>query len=55
MAEFLIKIAQERGLPALYANVLPENKKMLQVFNKVSVEHTSKFTDGVVSVKFKLK
>jgi acyl-CoA hydrolase/GNAT superfamily N-acetyltransferase len=55
MAEYLVKIARERGLTALYANVLPENKKMLQVFNKVSAEHTSKFSDGVVSVKFNLK
>ncbi len=55
MAEYLVKIARERGLAALCANVLPENKKMLQVFNKVSAEHTSKFSDGVVSVTFKLK
>jgi len=28
---------------------------MLQVFNKVSAEHVSKFSDGVVTVKFNLK
>jgi len=55
MAEYLVKIARERGLTALCANVLPENKKMLQVFNKVSAEHVSKFSDGVVTVKFNLK
>ena len=55
MAEYLVKIARERGLTTLCANVLPENKKMLQVFNKVSAEHSSKFSDGVVSVKFNLK
>lgn len=55
MAEYLVKIARERGVRELCANVLPENKKMLQVFNKVSAEHTSKFSDGVVSVTFRLK
>jgi RimJ/RimL family protein N-acetyltransferase len=55
MTEYLVKIAKERGLKALYANVLPENKKMLKVFDKIKTEHTSKYSDGVVSIKFNLK
>ncbi len=55
LAEYLVKIAGERKIKTLYANVLPENKKMLAVFNKMKTEHTSKFSDGVVSIKFNMK
>jgi acyl-CoA hydrolase/predicted GNAT family acetyltransferase len=55
MTEYLIKIAKERGLKALCANVLPENKKMLNVFEKIKTKHTSKYADGVVTLEFDLK
>jgi acyl-CoA hydrolase/GNAT superfamily N-acetyltransferase len=55
MAEYLIKIAKERGLKTVCANVLPENKKMLMVFDKIKTKHTSKFSEGVVSLEFNLK
>ncbi|MBN1496488.1 MAG: GNAT family N-acetyltransferase [Spirochaetes bacterium] len=55
LAEYLIKIAGERSIKTLYANVLPENKKMLAVFNKMPAEHSSKFIEGVVSIRFNLK
>ena len=55
MTEYLIKIGKERGLKTLYANVLPENKKMLNVFDKIKTKHTSKYSEGVVSLEFNLK
>lgn len=54
MVDYLLKIGKERGLTALQATVLPENKKMLAVFEKSKVEHTSKFSDGVIVVTFSL-
>ncbi|MBP7734508.1 MAG: GNAT family N-acetyltransferase [Spirochaetes bacterium] len=55
MVDYLLKIGKERGLAALCATVLPENKKMLKVFDKSSVEHTAKYSDGVIVVTFKLQ
>ena len=55
LVDYLLKIAKERGLKSLCATVLPENKKMLGVFDKSSVEHTAKYSDGVIAVNFKLQ
>jgi acyl-CoA hydrolase/GNAT superfamily N-acetyltransferase len=55
MTEYLIKIAKERGLKTLCANVLPENKKMLNVFDRIKTKHTSKYSDGVVLLEFDLR
>ncbi|MBN2160796.1 MAG: GNAT family N-acetyltransferase [Spirochaetes bacterium] len=55
LADYLVKIAKERGLKAVHASVLPENKKMIHVFDKVSAEHTAKLSDGVVVITFNLK
>ncbi len=55
MVDYLLKIGKERGLAALCATVLPENKKMLKVFDKSGVEHTAKYSDGVIVVTFRLQ
>ncbi len=55
LVDYLLKIGGERGLKTLCATVLPENKKMLRVFDRSDVEHESKYSDGVIAVTFKLQ
>lgn len=55
MLNYLIKIAGERGIKVLSANVLPANEKMLKVFHKGSVTPTSRFRDGVIELRFNLQ
>ncbi|OHD64555.1 MAG: hypothetical protein A2176_08470 [Spirochaetes bacterium RBG_13_51_14] len=55
MAGYLFKIAKERGIKSLQANVLPENKKMLSVFEKINVKHASKFSEGIITITFDIK
>jgi len=54
LLNFLIKIAQERGIKELVASVLPQNDKMLKVFQKGAPPPTMKYEDGIVKVRFKL-
>ncbi|HPF07641.1 MAG TPA: GNAT family N-acetyltransferase, partial [Spirochaetota bacterium] len=43
MANYLIKIARERGIKKLVASVLSQNRKMLEVFEKVSVKPVKQY------------
>ncbi|HNU92535.1 MAG TPA: GNAT family N-acetyltransferase [Spirochaetota bacterium] len=54
MLNFLIKIAKERGIKRLAATVLPQNDKMLRVFEKGEVKPKSVFADGVLELRFEL-
>ncbi len=54
LLNFLIKIARERGIKRLAATVLPQNDKMLRVFEKGDVKPTSVFADGVLELRFEL-
>lgn len=55
MLDYLFKIARERGIKDIIANVLPQNDKMLRVFEKGSVKPKSTFADGVVELRFSLE
>lgn len=52
MLNYLLKIAKDRGIKKLMANVLPENEKMLHVFKKSTAEVHSKFSNGIIEVTF---
>ena len=52
LLEHLAAIAQERGITRFVAEVLPQNRKMLAVFNEAGYVVTRRFEDGVVSVSF---
>ena len=54
MLNYLLKIAKERGIQTLSASVLPQNEKMLKVFQKAGIQPTSKYEDGVVRMRFNL-
>lgn len=55
MLDYLFKIARERGIKDIIANVLPQNDKMLRVFEKGNVKPKSTFADGVVELRFSLE
>lgn len=52
MLEHLAAIAQELGINRFVAEVLPQNRKMLQVFKEAGYEVTHHIEDGVVEVSF---
>lgn len=52
LLEHLAAAARERGIHRFVAEVLPDNRKMLEVFRSAGWEVRSKFRDGVVSVEF---
>jgi len=52
MANYLIKIAKERGIKKLKASVLSQNQKMLQVFEKVSVKPVKRYEGDTVELDF---
>lgn len=54
LLNYLITIAKDRGIKRLSANVLPQNNKMLGVFNKADAEVTTHFEEGVIHYLFKL-
>lgn len=54
MAEFLIKIARERGIKKLKALVLTENRKMLAVFDKLSIKPQKSYDGDTVELDFDL-
>lgn len=54
LLNFLTKIARERGIKRLAATVLPQNDKMLRVFEKGEVKPKSVFADGVLELRFEL-
>ncbi len=54
LLNYLMKIARERGIKRLSATVLPQNDKMLRVFEKGEVKPKSMFADGVIELRFEL-
>lgn len=50
--EHLAAAARENGIRTFTAEVLPENRKMLKVFQAAGFETTRSFEDGVVVVEF---
>ena len=50
--EYLVKIAKENGFSGFTAEVLLENKSMLQLFYNSPYKITSKFEDGIYHVSF---
>jgi len=54
LANFLIKIAKERGIKKLVASVLSENQKMLTVFEKLTVKPEKHFDGDTVELEFML-
>lgn len=54
MLNYLMRIARERGITKLTATVLPQNEKMLKVFQKGEVKPQSRIEDGVVLLRFML-
>ncbi len=55
MLDYLIMIARRRGIRELVANVLPENYKMLHVFDKAEIKPATVYQEGIVLKKFNLK
>lgn len=55
MARYLMKIAKERNIEKMSANVLPQNDKMMKVFEKCGVPFTQRFEDGVMHFDFHLQ
>ncbi|MCL2156290.1 MAG: GNAT family N-acetyltransferase, partial [Leptospirales bacterium] len=54
MADYLIKIAKDKGIKKLTASVLTQNNKMLAVFDKLSVKHKKHFDGETIEFEFKL-
>jgi acyl-CoA synthetase (NDP forming)/RimJ/RimL family protein N-acetyltransferase len=52
--EYLIARAREAGLDGLVAQVLPDNRRMLKVFERAGFEAHRQFADGVIEVEFDL-
>ncbi|MCR8674876.1 GNAT family N-acetyltransferase [Micrococcus sp. HG099] len=52
LMEHLAVAAREHGIRRFTAEVLPENRKMLSVFQESGFEVTRRFEDGVVAVEF---
>ena len=54
LLEHLVAAARENGIRRFTAEILPENRKMLQVFSDAGFEVARHFDDGVVSVGFNI-
>jgi acyl-CoA synthetase (NDP forming)/RimJ/RimL family protein N-acetyltransferase len=52
--EYLIAAARDAGLDGLVAQVLPDNRRMLGVFERAGFEAHRQFADGVIEVEFDL-
>lgn len=55
LLEHLAAIAQERGVRRFVADVLPQNRKMMNVFIDAGYEVKHHFDDGVISVEFTIE
>jgi acyl-CoA synthetase (NDP forming)/RimJ/RimL family protein N-acetyltransferase len=55
LLEHLAAIAQEIGITHFTAEVLPQNRKMLQVFSDAGYEVSRRIEDGVVQVDFDIE
>lgn len=54
LMEHLAVAARENGIRRFSAEVLPENRKMLSVFQESGFEVSRRFDDGVVAVEFSI-
>lgn len=54
LLEHLAAAAQERGIDRFSAEVLPQNRKMLNVFTDAGYEISREFEDGLVMVHFNI-
>ena len=52
--ETLAAAARERGIRRFVANVLPQNRRMLQLFREVGLAERTRFEGGVVEVELEL-
>ncbi len=52
--EYLIAAAREAGFDRLIASVLPDNRRMLGVFERAGFDAHRQFADGVIEVEFSL-
>jgi len=52
--EELAKAARERGIRRFFAHVLPQNRRMLQLFRDVGLGERARFEGGVVEVELAL-
>ncbi|MBP2414917.1 acyl-CoA synthetase (NDP forming)/GNAT superfamily N-acetyltransferase [Arthrobacter stackebrandtii] len=52
LLEHLAVAARENGIDKFSAEVLPENRKMMQVFTEAGYEVHRRFDDGVISLSF---
>jgi len=55
LLEHLAAIGQERGVAKFVADVLPQNRKMIQVFTDAGYEVNYHFDDGVIEVAFTIE
>jgi acyl-CoA synthetase (NDP forming)/RimJ/RimL family protein N-acetyltransferase len=55
LLEHLAAIGQERGVSKFVADVLPQNRKMIQVFTEAGYEVDYHFDDGVIAVAFTIE
>jgi len=55
LLEHLAAIGQERGVTKFVADVLPQNRKMLQVFTEAGYDVNYHFDDGVIAVAFTIE
>ena len=55
LLEHLAAIAQERRVTKFVADVLPQNRKMIQVFTEAGYEVDYHFDDGVIAVSFTIE
>ncbi len=55
LLEHLAAIGRDCGIKKFIADVLPQNRKMMTVFNQAGYEVTGEFEDGVISVYFRIE
>jgi acyl-CoA synthetase (NDP forming)/RimJ/RimL family protein N-acetyltransferase len=52
LLEHLAAAARERGITRFYAEVLPQNRKMMGVFTEAGYEVSHSYEDGVIALSF---
>lgn len=54
LTRYLMNIARSRTIKKMSANVLPQNEKMIKVFEKCGVPYSQRFEEGVMHYDFHL-